>query len=273
MLQPKYKFYPSLLQSFQRFLDSEIDAEDFSNCDRDTGEYKRTADEIAAEREQALIDAINRVEREPSEAADKGTCLNEIVDCILLNTKSTRDDVTIRTTKVEIPDMPNKFIPCIQAKMHEFEFNFDMAFCRSVADYFKGSVPQHLCSAPITTKYGVVELYGYIDYVPADGRVCDLKSTSNYTFGKFANGWQKHVYPYCLIESGEMSDVRMFEYTVYQLKSTISDPTITGIQYREEYTYNHEYSTRQLRMICERFIEWLEAHKSVITDTKIFGGE
>lgn len=271
MLQPNYRINPSLLQSYQRYLDSEVDAEDFSNSDRDTGEYKRTADEIAAEREQALLDAINRVEREPSEAADRGSCLNEIVDCIMLNEKSTRDDVVVKSSVYVHDDETEQ--PCINAKMHDFSFDFDIAFCKSIAEYFKGSVPQHYCSATIDTKYGVVELYGYADYVTADGRVCDMKTTSNYTFGKFANGWQKHLYPYCLIESGEMSDVSMFEYTVYQLKSTVADPIIKGVQYREEYTYNHEYSTNQLRMICERFIEWLEVHKSVITNTKIFGGE
>ena len=44
----KYRFTPSLLNSFQRYLDSDIDADDFMNIDRETGEQRLTADEIAA---------------------------------------------------------------------------------------------------------------------------------------------------------------------------------------------------------------------------------
>ena len=118
-----------------------------------------------------------------------------------------------------------------------------------------------------------MELYGYADEIVRD-KVFDIKTTSSYQFGKFERAWQKFVYPWCLVESGEMPEVSSFEYTVFVLsKPTSKSPFITGKMYREEYTYDHEQAGIQLRSILERFIEWLEAHREEITDRKIFGGE
>lgn len=298
----KYRVYPSLLDKFQSLLDSDIEAESFWNIDSDTGEMKKTPDEIAAANEQALIDCINRVPHEPIEAADKGTCFNEIVDCLVENRKSSREDISIE----RIPDLyevcdlfcrrPNcdyRWKPdnqdCIRAyasavsnrsktvglraTLNGFEFRFDIGLCREAAAYFKGAIPQHFCIAVMHTAYGDVELYGYADEIIRD-KVYDIKTTSSYQFGKFERAWQKCVYPWCLVESGEMPEVSSFEYTVFVLgKPTQKTPLITGKMYREEYTYDHEASGKMLRSFLERFIEWLEAHREQITDTKIFGGD
>ena len=298
----KYRVYPSLLDKFQSLLDSDIEAESFWNIDSDTGEMKKTPDEIAAANEQALIDCINRVPHEPIEAADKGTCFNEIVDCLVENRKSSREDISIE----RIPDLyevcdlfcrrPNcdyRWKPdnqdCIRAyasavsnrsktvglraTLNGFEFRFDIGLCREAAAYFKGAIPQHFCIAVMHTAYGDVELYGYADEIIRD-KVYDIKTTSSYQFGKFERAWQKCVYPWCLVESGEMPEVSSFEYTVFVLgKPTQKTPLITGKMYREEYTYDHEASGKMLRSFLERFIEWLEAHREQISDTKIFGGD
>ena len=260
-----YLVYPSLLNQYQRLLDSEVDAEDFSNIDSESGDYRRTPEEIMAEREQDLIDSINRVPHEPIEVADRGTAFNEIVDCIILNKKSTRDDVVIRRIKPECSD--EEFL---HATINGFEFVFDANLCRKVADYFKGSLPQHRCEGIVETKYGLVQLYGYADYIfPA--KVVDLKTCERYDFGKYAHNWQKEVYPYCLMQSGDMQECNMFEFYVVQLKApTKATPWITGVEYREEYNYNHEKATSDIRQITERFLDWLEAHKEQITDKKIF---
>lgn len=298
----KYRVYPSLLDKFQSLLDSDIEAESFWNIDSDTGEMKKTPDEIAAANEQALIDCINRVPHEPIEAADKGTCFNEIVDCLVENRESSREDISIE----RIPDLyevcdlfcrrPNcdyRWKPdnqdCIRAyasavsnrskavglraTLNGFEFRFDIGLCREAAAYFKGAIPQHFCIAVMHTAYGDVELYGYADEIIRD-KVYDIKTTSSYQFGKFERAWQKCVYPWCLVESGEIPEVSSFEYTVFVLgKPTQKTPLITGKMYREEYTYDHEASGKMLRSFLERFIEWLEAHREQITDTKIFGGD
>ena len=270
----KYKLYPSVLNSFQRLLDSDVDADDFMNIDRETGEPRQTADEIAASRERDLLDLINHVESAPIEAADKGTAFNEIVDCLIENRKSSRDDLVIRSVLLDEGGniQPDGKIRAVQASIHGFVFLFDLETCKKAADYYKGTFPQQYVRATINTRYGLVELYGYADYI---GRniVADMKTTSNYSFGKYENGWQKDLYPYCLIESGDMTEVSSFEYTVFQLSGgTSRTPLISAKMYKEDYTYNHAKATARLRQMCERLIEWLEMHRSEITNTKIFGG-
>lgn len=298
----RYRIYPSLLDKFQSYLDSDIEAESFWNIDSETGEMEKTPDEIAAANEQALLDTINRVPHGPIEAADKGTCFNEIVDCLVENRGSSREDISIE----RIPDLyevcdlfcrrPNcdyRWKPdnqdCIRAyasavsnrsktvglraTLNGFEFRFDIGLCREAAAYFKDAVPQHFCKGVITTAYGDVELYGYADEIVRD-KVYDIKTTSAYQFGKFERAWQKDVYPYCLVASGEMTTVSEFEYTVFQLtKPSARNPVIGAKMYAEAYTYDHTESEKRLRSFLERFIEWLEANRERITDEKIFNGQ
>ena len=258
----KYRFYPSLLDKFQEYIDSEIDADDFWNLDED-GQYKKSPDEIADERFQALLDTINRVPHEPWEAADKGTCFNEIVDCIADNKKSERKDMKISTTN--IADEKG-----ICAEYDGFCFNFDANFCKEAARRYVDSLKQFYCSAILPTKYGNVELYGFADEIIRD-KVVDIKTTSKYDFGKYEHNWQRHVYPYCLTESGGCETISEFDFDVYQLKGGNSrTPLITGTFYKEAYTYNHKQSKELLTAFCEHFIEWLENNRDKISDKKIF---
>lgn len=80
MKQPSYKIYPSLLDKFDKYLRADEEVENFWNIDNETGEYKRSPEEIEESLKQDLLDAINRVPFE-SEAADKGTAFNAIIDC------------------------------------------------------------------------------------------------------------------------------------------------------------------------------------------------
>lgn len=282
MLQPSYKIYPSLLQKFQSFLDSEIEVNESWNIDSD-GNYKRTADEIAEKHEAELIVMINREGTALIEAASKGTAFNEIVDCLMENRGSSNDRILIRSVwydpscKMVISGDPDDIKDktglekVIEASLDGFTFYFNTSFCKEASRYFTGSIPQYLCSAYLPTQYGLVQLYGYIDELRQD-KVYDIKTTSNYQYGKFAKGWQKDVYPYCLIESGDCDEISEFEYTVFVLKN-LKDQPITGTMYKECYSYNHTLATQRLTQICERFIEWLEAHRDQIKDKKIFGGE
>lgn len=302
MSSVRYRIYPSLLDRFQAFLDSDEESEGFRNLDGETGEMKRTAEEIAEARERELLDAINRVPHEPIEAADRGTCFNEIVDCLVENRGSSREDVSINRMP-HLYDVCDRFcgkkncdyrwdgneekcrraydnalrnnaiVQGVVATLHDFEFCFDIGLCREAAAYFRGAVPQHFCRAVMATAYGDVELYGYADEIVRD-KVYDIKTTSSYQFGKFERAWQKDVYPWCLVESGEMRRVSSFEYTVFVLsRPTSRSPLITGKMYREEYTYDHSAAGERLRAFLERFIEWLESRRDMITDRKIFGGD
>lgn len=266
--QPKYKITPSLLDAFQTFLDTNYeeyfvtgeDGKCHKNWNDETG-YLVEPDEIDRLAKQALIDYINRVPTEPSEAADKGTCFNEIIDCIVMGIPSTRNDVEVHSKQ-----------DCLEAKMDGFTFMFDISLCKNMANYYKRSLCQQFVSAPMETKYGLVELYGYSDYIRED-KVYDLKTTSKYEFGKYGKKWQRYVYPYTLLKSGECTDITSFEYTCCLLSGgTSKTPIISGKVFPEVYTVCPERDEQVLRNHVERFIEFLEDNRSLITDRKVFGG-
>ena len=283
MSTPKYRIYPSVLDKFQKFLDSDLVAEEFWNKDSE-GDYKLSPEEMSVQLEQELLDCINRVPHEPSEAADKGTAFNEVIDCIIEHHPCEREDMEIKygammedrgISKQEPNSGEVHFnftaYPCIDVKFNGFDFSFDANLCKDIAHYFMGCIPQYTCSAILPTIYGDVELYGHVDYINTN-KIHDLKTTKNYTFGNYEKYWQRHLYPYCLIESGEMEEVTEFEFTVVKWRELKNKP-ISGDIFKEVYTYSHEASTKALRGICEAFIEWLEANRHRITDKKIFGGE
>lgn len=288
MNQPKYKFYPSILDKFQSFV--ETTAEDYfyqddsgrwhKNYNEGTGEYHYSDTEVHELAKIDLINAINRV-RTTSEAASKGTAFNELVDVLVTRKQS---DV-VKTKRVYIhPDgrIIHSPLPlsqrhfkliAIEAEIEEYKFEFSIDLLKEAADYFKDCLNQVYTSAIITTDYGDVELYGYIDELRKNV-VYDIKTTQKYDFGKYKKYWQQHVYPYCLIESGVCTDIDNFEFTCYQLSGgTEKIPVITGKQFPEVYKYQHEYSKALIKAHCERFIEFLEENRYLITDKKIFGGE
>ena len=263
---PKYRIYPTLLNAYVRYLASEAAAEDYSNVDAE-GNYRLTPDQIWEQREEELLNCINRVRTATTEAQAKGTAFNEVVDCLVNSRKSIREDTQIESVT------QSDGTKAVKATTDGFTFLFDMESCKRAAAYFAGCIPQYYCKADLQTKYGVVELYGYADELRRD-KVYDIKTTGRYTFPKYEDGTQKDLYPYCLVESGEMQSCSSFEYTVYVPSGgTGRTPLITMTEYKEEYTYNHEKATERLRLLCEGLIEWIEAHRSLITDKKIFGGE
>ena len=116
----------------------------------------------------------------------------------------------------------------------------------------------------------VVNLYGWIDELCKDV-VKDIKTTKRYEFGNYAHYWQRHVYPYCLIESGDSKAIKGFEFTVVKWTGgTKSNPLLSGEMYKEFYTYDHCESSALIRQECERFVEWLEQNRDKITNKKIF---
>lgn len=271
MKLPKYRIYPSLLDKFETLLHVEEEVESPFNLDAETGEYKRTEEEIEFELKKNLIDAINRVPFD-SEAADRGTAFNAIIDSYIHRrphkVATEREPYEIlgfadaNVVQVAFPERCNG----VQKERH---FIFDREWCIAESEYFAGCISQLLVKAILPTCHGDVELYGYIDELRRDV-VYDIKTTSRYQFGKYARGWQRHVYPYCLIASGMMEGVKAFEYTAYQLKKSRTG-LISGTRYPEYYVYDHAQSTAMLTAHCEAFIEFLEANRELITDKKIFG--
>ena len=281
----EFYIYPSLLDKFQDFLEYEQATEAPWNkvsetahkkglhLDKEVGDYILSADEMAEKIEVELINQINRCDREPCEAADAGTCFNEVVDCLISNKQTDRMDIKISTVKRETGEPY-----AIKTEMDGFTFYFDIDLCKSLAKYFKGAMCQYYIEGDLPTIYGNVHLYGYIDEWVGD-KIYDIKTTSMYEFGKYEKKNQKHVYPYCAVQSGLTDSISEFEYTVVRWTKRYDNDGIDSIIikggecFREVYTYNHKEASFRLKQICERFIEWLNYRRDYITDKKIFGGE
>lgn len=261
MSRPKYRFTPSLLQSWS----------DYVNSDRLWGKFygskespSMTMQEFEAKKEMELWDAINRVDRGPIEAADRGTCLNEIVDMKVEWRREPMEGMTVRRL-----DNPDGRLRGIHAEMHGFVFEYSADLLRRLFEYFAGCTCQHRCEALLDTCYGPVILYGDADYIRRD-KVYDLKSTMRYDYGKYEEGWQKDVYPYCLIESGEMEFVSEFEYLVVELDiPKCENALISGDIFRERYDYSHEGAKVRLREVCEQFCAYLDANYEKIEHPRI----
>jgi hypothetical protein len=211
---PKYKIYATILDAFQWYQDSQQD----------------TAF-------QDLIDKINRVPFS-SEAADKGTAFNDVVDMYLHG---------------QIALHPSGLF------LHN-GFAFEEKLVTEFASNLHGATPQVRMSAPVHTRYGLVELYGVMDELMM-GTVVDIKTTKQYTFPKYLRAWQHIVYP-CILRHHTGMDYA-FAYLVTDFKDI----------YCEDYQYSHERDYSRLVSFLESFIEFLEQHRELITDLKIFNQE
>lgn len=241
MSQLKYKLYATLLDAFQNYLDSEKLWNQFYGFSDDP---KISLDEYEEKSFKELIDKINRVPFD-SEAADKGTAFNEVVDCIIENRKSDKMEISVQDMNIHV-------------LYKERHFDFPILLCKEFAGYFKGALTQKNVEAKLPTMYGDVLLYGYIDeLMPLS--VHDIKTTGQYSAFKFRDHFQHLVYPYCLIQNG--NDIRIFEYNVTDFKNT----------YTESYTFVPERDIPILTNHVERLIEFLESNRDLITDRKIYG--
>lgn len=266
MSKPKWRLTPSLLNKWSDLVNADRDWENFYG---DADEPSVSPEEYYAKRERELLDAINRVPF-VSEAASKGTALNELVDCIV-ERRGPREGITIqRMMRDDDKQTTHSFIVTIDG----FTFYFDAVMVYAIWNKFKDAVCQYRCEAVMDTEFGPVILYGDADYILRDV-VYDLKSTSKYSaYGKFSEGWQKDLYPWALTESGEMYGISGFEYTIVPLTGgNASNPIVSGEIKTEYYAYDHGASTGRLRAVVEAFIPWVEERRNLITNFRIFNEE
>lgn len=218
MQKVNYKFYATLLDSFQYYL---------SKVDDDS----------------AFDDFIDRLNRKPfvSDAATKGTAFNDFID--KLNAGMIND---LR------PDGKGNFLYEYREGDIVNTYSFKEKVVNAISNRVKGYLPQVFVSAPLETKYGLVELYGYADELRFD-RCIDIKTTGRYEFPKYLHGWQSKVYPYCFNEIGVK--VNVFEYLITDFSNV----------YIEEYVWNPERDIAEIRLFCERLIDFIETHRGLIT--------
>ena len=236
-----YKLYPTLLDAFTGYLRSDVIWERYWGFSENP---PHTPEEFKEKQFQSLIDTINRVPFD-SEAADRGTCFNELVDALIENRKPNNVDVE-RVDGVLYRSVYNGRT-----------FDFPIALCREFADYYKGALTQQRVEAVLPTCFGNILLYGYIDeLMPLS--VHDIKTTGSYWIGKFKDHWQHIVYPYCLMQNG--SNVRLFEYNITDFRQT----------YTESYTFVPERDIPILTNHCEELIRFLNDNRNLITNKNIF---
>lgn len=248
--QPKFKFYATLLDRFTSYLRSD------AIWDRYWGFSENppyTLEEFKEKQFQSLIDTINRVPFD-SEAADKGTAFNEVIDCMIENRKS--EIVQVERLLSDMMDGRQALVG-LRATYNNHQFDFPISICREFANYYKGALSQQRVEAILHTCFGDVLVYGVIDELMPMS-VHDIKTIGSYYVGKFKDHWQHIVYPYCLMQNG--SDVRLFEYNITDFKST----------YTESYTFVPKRDIPILIEHCEELIRFLNDNKNLITDKKIF---
>ena len=79
-----YRIYPTILDAYFNYLNSDVIYERYYGWSENP---PCTEDEFRQKQFQELIDRINRKPFD-SEAADRGTCFGEIIDCMIENRKS-----------------------------------------------------------------------------------------------------------------------------------------------------------------------------------------
>lgn len=281
-----YSVYATLLDGFQSYLDAEKTYYKYFTSDNPS----MTVDEWC---DKMYVDLINKINRVPfaSEAADRGTAFNELVDALVKKPLAERlmdgdmgsENITFRVTTLQIKGR-RKDDPITERDAYEVLFDPDklkreayegcaeedkplfrnpraFTYFKDITDefvnYYNGALPQVFVRGTLETHFGVIDLYGYADeLLPFSCH--DIKTTKNYHAGNFREHWQHIVYPFCLHQMG--SEIDRFEYNITNFKETFT----------EVYVFKEERDVPKLRDICERFIQFIETNKNVITDTKVF---
>lgn len=253
MTPSRYSFYATLLDSFQNFLDTD------SLWQKYYGSSETPAFSPDEWADKQFIEIINRINRVPftNDAVVRGTALNDLIDMRL-------DRLTENARHIIITDNNNE-TTTIADKLHNEEGGETIAnaqtfrsdIINAFSDYYAGAVKQYFTIGTIDTRYGNVDLYGYIDYL-LPFSIHDLKTARRYSAGTFKTHWQHLVYPYALMRQGISID--RFEYNITNFKD----------MFTEVYIFNPQRDIPRLRNICEQFIEFLENNKKYITDRKVF---
>lgn len=252
-----YNIYATLLDTFQDYISSSEVYQQYWGFSEDPS---KTEEEFESEQFQGLIDRINRVPFD-SEAADKGTAFNELVDSIC-NTKQFIENGKPINEKMSLL-RSNKERGIFELVYNNRPFEFPLEQTVEFSKRYQGAICQVMTESILPTKYGDVCLYGYIDELMPMS-VHDIKTTGKYSVGKFRKHWQKIVYPYCLNMNG--NNVTDFEYNVVRFK----DKANNFDTFDEFYSYVPDRDIKLLTEHIESLIEFIEANKEQITDLKIF---
>lgn len=219
-----YAIYPSLLDAFLRF--------------------KRTDDD---ETFAALLDKINGVKSEQTEAQLKGVEFERLIGMVINANKTKQHDLLRLDTY----------------KTDNFEFSANLV--NRISDKLSArQTEQEYIEAIIDTRMGRIKLYGIVDYT-FEGMLADLKSTGNYKVNKYTDSkdikYTQHlIYP--LIRKHLGKPVQAFKYVITDFEN----------DYQETYIPSENMEFKLMQIIYE-FIAFINYYKPNITNMKVFGGE
>lgn len=304
----KYRIYPSLLDKFQSYLDAEAEYEGPFNKNANTGEYTLTMEEIEEKLKQSLLDSINRVPFH-SLAADNGTVFNELVDCLHRCRDTFRTDIEFKTFR-EYGVIAARFrqqgledevflydLQSMKSAADFFRGSCSQLFVEGTMDTAYGKVQLYgfidelkrdiVYDLKTTTSYsfGKFEnhwqryVYPYClinsekmkEIIGFEYSIVKWRSRTEWKL-KLPQGDPLYEWlapkPTYFVDNDEVPEGTEGAVAVYPKE--LKPKVLSYDYYQEFYDYDHKEATSKLRYILESFIEFLEANRDMITDTKVF---
>jgi len=158
---------------------------DFSHYQNEAG-YEKGEEFFPFVTETNLIDKLNRVPFESTEAMDKGNAF----------------ELAVATNQSEVVFGDKKY-------------DFDKALVNNLSSMVSGGAYQKGLKYTIGFDECMVNFYGYSDFIKRD-TIVDLKTTGQYTFPKFDKSFQHKVY---LCGANQMGyKMNKFQYLVTDFK-------------------------------------------------------
>lgn len=237
-----YQIYPTLLDAFNSYVNSDRIYDQYYGYSEDPA---ISPEDFSDQKKQELIDKINRVPYPETEAMAKGTSFGMLVDAAITG---------VAPDELE----PVRMDGYVNVKYKEWNFKFEIDLIKRMKEIIGPYAEcQTFVSRSIDTKYGEVNLYGYLDYL-CPHRIIDLKTTKKYSAFKFRDSWQHPGYSYCISEETMQQE---FLYLVTDFRMIYQEPYLFKIS-----------DIPNLRNEIEHFIEFVDDSKELIKpESKIFG--
>lgn len=193
---------------------------------------------------EEMLNKINRIKSPMPEAAARGVAFEDCVNAI------------IKSKTADHPLLKGGFF---EKKSGDFTFNFKGDLILKIAAKLANCTKmQEYIQANVLTPVGLIKVYGFIDFSYPD-KFIDLKTTGSYKKGKYKDYNQHKCYPLL----AQLSGRRIYDFLYY-----VTDFNDT---YIEQYYHTPALNDEFIRDLVE-FTEFLEVHRELITDRKIFGG-
>jgi len=168
-------------------------------------------------------------------------------------------------TAQQLLDMINR-VPAPATEAQERGVNFEAAvvkgeeedrFSPELMEKFRKLLPRPIVETQVYCQYEIEDVlfYGYVDLI-GKFKAVDIKTTASYHPGRYTHNHQ-NLYLHALKKRG----IRLMEYLITDFREV----------YVESYPLTHPID-KQLEEI-RLFKQFLEEHRELITDRKIFVGE